>query len=181
MFNGILDWNIPKHLARFRFEDLPGGAVSISVYPLESDSEDVESVPSKNPFFSATYKPMSYLPSFPASTDWAKYVGLDLSLVAPPLPQGKGALGELPGTEKWCKVMPFEYSSKTTLGWWDLKRGVLTEEDALLGGGNAHQEMTNDGRVHENWWPGFGRWRIGLKMEEAKIVFGEGSNWVRPS
>jgi hypothetical protein len=177
----FLDWNIPKHLARFHFEDLPGGAISISVYPLEPDSEVVESIPSKSAFFSATYKPMAHAPSFPASTDWAKHVGLDLNLVAPPLPQGKGALGELPGTDEWCKVLPFEYSSKTTLGWWDLRRGPLTEEDALLGGENADQEVAKDEKVHENWWPGLGRWRIGLKMEDAQIVFVEGSNWVGPS
>jgi hypothetical protein len=105
---------------------------------------------------------MAHSPTFPASTDWAKYVGLDLNLVTPPLPEGKGTLGELPGTEKWCKVMPFEYSPKTTLGWWDLKREGATEEDALLGRGIVGEEVVKNGTVHENWWPGFGRWRIGF-------------------
>jgi len=100
--------------------------------------------------------------------------------VAPPLPQGKGENGEVAGTDAWCEVLPSEYSKKTTLGWWDLKQGgELAEESALLSGNENEERIRQD--AHENWWPGLGRWRIGLKMEDAEIVFPEGRKWIANS
>ena len=29
----------------------------------------------------------------------------------------------------------------------------------------------------ENWWPGLGRWQMGLKLENAIVEFGEGKYW----
>lgn len=74
--------------------------------------------------------------------------------------------------------MPLEWSKKASLGWWDLKRGEATEDDALLadGGGN----LDGDKEINENWWPGSGRWRIGLMMENATIEFPEGKRWAAP-
>jgi hypothetical protein len=172
------DWNIPKHIARFQFEELSNGAISISVYPLQADSSGIESSPSETPFFRAKYKDIPHIPSFPASTGWGKYIGLDLSLVQPPLPEGKGAAGELPGTKQWCKVLPLERSSRTYLGWWDLKRQDSAEREPLLSGSSV-DEVSSEG--NENWWPGIGRWRIGMKMEDATIVFPEGEHWPVPN
>jgi hypothetical protein len=132
----------------------------------------------------ATYKPIPYLPYFPLTTSLSAYVGMDLHIVQPPLPSGKGAQGELAGTDKWCKVLPLEHTKKASLGWWDLKQDVAsnnggsvgdrvpTEEDRLLNG-------TGKGETSgfENWWPGFGRWRIGVKMDNATIKFPEGQSW----
>ncbi|KAG4436734.1 hypothetical protein IFR05_007788 [Cadophora sp. M221] len=177
-WNGRNNWNIPKHLADFEFKPLPNNAVRVSVYPLDSPSPGTKRTRSKSPFFSAVYMPIGYAPSFPLSTSAAKYFGLDLTLVQPPLPDGTNSSEvELVGTEQWCSVMPHESSSKASLGWWDLSMGEATEEDALLdaGGGIEGQET-----VHENWWPGFSRWRIGLMMEDAIIKFPEGKCWAGP-
>ncbi len=112
----------------------------------------------------------------------AKYLGMDMHIVQPPLPEGKGRLGELPGTDRWSKVLVQEYSSRTSMGWWDLRQDgtkdeELTERDTLLGNhvwaGNQEQVGTG----YENWWPGFGRWRIGVKMEDATLMFDEGEHW----
>ncbi|TVY84801.1 hypothetical protein LSUE1_G000828 [Lachnellula suecica] len=176
-WNGRTNWNIPKHLARFQFDELPNGATSISVYPRQADSTGVESKSSDTPFFSATFKTIPYVPSFPASTSISKYVGLDLALVQPPLPEGKGVAGELPGTKEWCKIVPAEYSSKTSLGWWDLQRKEATETEPLLGGGGGESRSVGE----KNWWPGLGRWRIGMKMKDADIEFPEGERWAAGS
>lgn len=32
---------------------------------------------------------------------------------------------------------------------------------------------------YENWWPGIGRWRFGMKMEDATVLFGLSENWTR--
>lgn len=173
----MTDWNIPKHLARFAFTNLPNNAVAIAVYPHDTGGSLSESTPSSTPIFSAIYKPIPYVPSFPISTSIAKYVGIDLSIVQPPLPAGNGSQDELPGTEKWCQSGPLEYSRKTSLGWWDLKQGSANEEDPLLGRGDDCEGRKVE---YENFWPGVGRWRIGLKMEDALINFPEGKHWDGP-
>ncbi|KAG0649548.1 hypothetical protein D0Z07_3489 [Hyphodiscus hymeniophilus] len=177
-WNGRINWNIPKHLARFSFTNLPNGAIAIAVYPNDRNGSPSESTSSSTPIFSAIYKQMSYLPSFPISTGLAKYVGLDISLVQPPLPEGKGSVTELPGTQKWCHSLPLEYSQKTSLGWWDLKQGEADEEEPLL---ERPDGLVNEGKSsYENFWPGMGRWRIGIMMEDATIEFPEGRYWDGP-
>jgi hypothetical protein len=171
-----LDWNIPKHLAKFEFKALPNNSVSISVYPREQNSFGNPSMLDEKPFFTATYKPISYFPKFPSSTNLFKYLGIDLNLVQPPLPQGSKGDVELAGTHQWTMVKSLERSSKTSLGWWDMKQGPQTEEDGLLGG-DFEDSDSSEGRF-ENWWPGIGRWRLGMKMEEATIEFPEGKHWV---
>lgn len=174
-----LDWSIPKHLADFDFKPLANDAVAISVYPLERRPSDSGWTKSRIPFFSAIYKPIPCILSFPMSTSAAKYVGLDLTLVQPPLPESKECpKGELAGTEQWCQIIPFESSKKTSLGLWDLKRGPPTEEDALLGAERAGSGGDQD--EGDNWWPGLGRWRIGMRMEDATIEFPEGKRWNGP-
>lgn len=116
------------------------------------------------PIFTATYQPVSYLPRFPISTSLAKYVGQDLRLAQPPLPHGGADAEELVGTDKWCRVLPYQYSSKTSLGWWDLKQTAVSENDEA-------------GNRTANFWPGFGRWRIGMKMEDAILEFPQPEQW----
>jgi hypothetical protein len=167
---------MPKHLARFTFTNLQDNGIAIAVYPHDTDGSPSEATPSSTPIFSAIYKPISYLPSFPMSTGVARYAGIDISLVQPPLPEGKGSQGELSGTERWSQVLPLEYSSKTSLGWWDLKQVDAGENEPLLG----RESDRRDGEVHENFWPRIGRWRIGMKMEDADIEFPEGKYWDGP-
>lgn len=92
----------------------------------------------------------------------------------PPLPEGSE---ELPGTKEWCKIAAVESSKKTRVGWFDLeqKRSEPTERDALLMVGEDGVKV--DGSW-PNFWPGLGRWRIGIKMEEATIEFPEGEHWT---
>ncbi|KAL2063180.1 hypothetical protein VTL71DRAFT_6252 [Oculimacula yallundae] len=178
-WNGRNNWNIPKHIAEFEFKSLPDGALRISVFPMEFSSPGKIKTRSKSAFFSAVYKPISCAPYFPMSTAAANYVGLDLMLVQPPVPDGKEFGGELVGTEEWCSIIPYEWSKKTSLGWWDLKRGKKAETDALLCGEDEGEgDRGSDEAGHENWWPGFGRWRIGAMMEDAEIKFPEGEHWA---
>jgi hypothetical protein len=167
------DWNIPKHLARFSFETLPGNGLSIAVYPLQDDEPLSGSKSSTTPIFTARYQPISYLPCFPMSTSLAKYIGQDLSLAQPPLPQGRDNAEELVGTDKWRRVLPNEFSSRTSLGWWDLKQDNASEEGGLL----TTVENGEDREGYENFWPGIGRWTIGTKMEDAVIEFPEAVEW----
>lgn len=173
------DWNIPKHLAKFDFKPLPNNGVAISISPLVPGTPGAEWAASKTPFFSATYQPINYLPAFPCSTSLFGYIGIDMTLVQPPVPEGKeSSQGELCGTKEWCAVVPYEYSPKTSLGWWDMKKGGATETDPLLVVSNDESGAEASG--YENWWPGLGRWQIGMMMENATIEFPEGRYWDGP-
>lgn len=163
--NRTQDWNIPKHLARFSFKDLPGNKISIAVYAHDDDKPGRASQSdSPKPLFSAVYQPISYLPRFPISTKVAQYARQDLRLAQPPLPSGPENAEELVGTDQWCRVMPYQFSSKTSLGWWDLKQDNIPE---------------NQGTENslEHFWPGMGRWKIGAKMEDAVVEFPEPERW----
>ena len=123
--------------------------------------------------------PIPYLPYFHFSTRIASYVGLDLSLVQPPLPEGKGKEGELPGTKRWCKLLPVEYSKRVSLGWWDLRQKDVARKSTDGGESVVEGEPDLEGTysVFENWWPGLRRWTIGMKMEDATIEFGGEVHW----
>lgn len=132
--------------------------MKIQVYPTENPK-------STKPFFTATYEPISYLPNFPFSTSILKYLGANPTLVQPPLPEGEGKEGELVGTSEWVKIVPEQYSAKTSLGWWDLKQEGDGDTDA--------SPIIESLSKEENWWPGGGRWKIGARMENATVLFPE--------
>ncbi|KAE8444574.1 hypothetical protein EG329_014498 [Mollisiaceae sp. DMI_Dod_QoI] len=179
-WNGRNNWNIPKHLAHFNFVDLPNGGTQISVHPLLPDASGKNRIESSTPFFTTIFQPISYFPSFTCSTNWAKYVGLDLDLAQPPLPEGQGV--ELVGTQRWCKIVPVETSKTTSLGWYDLRQRSegAGERDPLLGADRGGTEGLGE-EEWENFWPGLGRWRIGIKMEDTVIGFPEGKHWDGPN
>lgn len=83
----------------------------------------------------------------------------------PPLPSGNGVQDELPGTDKWCKILPGQSSRKASLAWVDMSQ--KDETGALQA-------------QHENFWPKLGRWQLGVKMEDCEIDFGEGTYWDAP-
>ncbi|ORY60285.1 uncharacterized protein BCR38DRAFT_349990 [Pseudomassariella vexata] len=164
-WNGRKNWNIPKHLAQFEFRDLPDGSTNVKVYPHDTTGDPTEANPNHTPFFQATIKSVPWLPSFPFSLGWLPYIGVDVSIVQPPLPEGTGSHKELVGTNQWCKIVPNQ-SGKTSLAWIDLSQ---RDDDGKLHG------------QHESFWPGLGRWQLGIKMENTDIVFGMGEYWASPA
>ncbi|MCJ1471384.1 hypothetical protein MMC13_000023 [Lambiella insularis] len=126
------------------------GAMAVKVFPYDTSpgDEGQEAAPAARPFFEATFKPMGYLPRFLLSSKVARWVGVDLRLVQPPLPQGKGGEGVLVGTRRWCAVEPRLGSRKACLGWWDLRQ---EEREGEEGGGIVGR------RTGGRRWGG-GRW-----------------------
>lgn len=157
------DWNIPKHLARFEWKDLPNGAKQCKVFPNDTSGDPTEASPSTTPLFQATFKTVPLVPSFPLSTKWFEYLGVDTSLVQPPVPQGTQP--EAVGTEQWCRSSSVQSASRTHLGWMDLRQ---RDEDGKLTG------------LYENFWPGIGRWQLAVKMENSTFHIGEGKYWRGP-
>ncbi len=163
------DWNIPKHLARFEWTDLPTGAVQVKVFPHDTAGDATESQPSRAPFFQTTFKTVPFVPAIPTSTSLYGYLGIDVSLVGPPLPQGPAE--ELVGTENWAKAVPSMSSRKTHVGWFDMRQA---DND-----GDGDGERTRTGR-HENFWPGRGRWVLGVRMDDAEFAMSEAEQWAPP-
>lgn len=161
------DWNIPKHLARFEFKEDQDGTTHIQVFPHDTTGDASEAAPSSSPFFRASFKTVPYVPSFPSSMGPLKYIGLEPILVHPPLPEGQGSQGELPGTDRWCAVTPGMSSSRTSIGWFDMRQAD-GEGNVVKGGG------------FENFWPGMKRWHLGVRMDDAEIDFPEGRYWESP-
>ncbi|KYK58079.1 hypothetical protein DCS_05092 [Drechmeria coniospora] len=155
-YNGRIHWNCPKHLARFDWDTGPNDSVRVKVYPHDTAGDLTESAPSTAPFFQTSFTPMSYLPPFPFATRWANYLGFQTTLTMPPLPPGQGSQGELPGTDRWCTVVPKQYSPQTRTGWFDMS--MRDADEKLMG-------------EYENFWPGLGRWQLGVKMENARLRF----------
>ncbi|PHH63362.1 hypothetical protein CDD81_6059 [Ophiocordyceps australis] len=161
-YNGRLNWNCPKHLARFVWTPGPNGAMSVSVYPHDANhsADPLETKPSSSPFFQASFSPLRVAPVFPFATRWLSWLGLDTTLVMPPLPAGLAP--ELPGTRRWCSFVPQQYSRRTRLGWFDLAQ---PENTAGL------EKSSADQGAYDHFWPALGRWALGVKMEDAEVVF----------
>ncbi|KAK5630610.1 hypothetical protein RRF57_006325 [Xylaria bambusicola] len=185
--NIFQDWNIPKHLARFEWDHSLDGKTRVRVYAYDTEeanddsySATSESEPSKKFFFQATFQPVRWAPSFPLSFSWLKYVGIDASLVQPPLPDGSqnSSWGreELPGTSRWCKVLPGLSTKRATLGWMDMSQDDATHD----GGGGGVKSGSGYDTEYDNFWPGLRRWNVAIKMQNTDINFGEGLYWDRP-
>ncbi|KAF2968785.1 hypothetical protein GQX73_g4839 [Xylaria multiplex] len=163
-WNGRTNWNIPKHLARFEWDELGDGATGVRVYPHDTTGDSSEPRPCDVPLFQTTLKPIRWVPGFPFYSSWLRYLGLEPCLVQPPLPTGKGSQGELPGTDGWCKIVPGISTKRASLAWADLSQK------------NEQSKLTSSVAC-ENFWPDLGRWQLTLKLEDADIEFPEGIRW----
>ncbi|KAH7034777.1 uncharacterized protein B0I36DRAFT_84049 [Microdochium trichocladiopsis] len=191
-WNGRTNWNIPKHLARFTFTTNPtDNSTTVEVFPHDTTDDTAnpsvqslgsESQPATVPFFRATFHPQRFVPSFPLSLSWISALGMDIGLVQPPLPGNQDASqGELPGTQRWCKIGPNQSTRNASIGWLDMKQ---TADDGGEGEGAAKKGAvtTTAGQIPgcENFWPGMGRWQLAIKMDDAEIDFGHATYWETP-
>ncbi|EAT81211.1 hypothetical protein HBH56_132940 [Parastagonospora nodorum] len=178
-YNGRLNWNIPKHLARFSFSAPPATNTSlpqtldVRVFPPNSTDGD-----GTKPFFSCTLTPWRWVPAIPVNM---AYVPMSMVLTQPPCPQAAGQraavesemLLESPinpndisekneeavlvGTERWCA---------TELGARSWARGCWVETHA--------GEEVEEGK----WWPkGVRTWGVGGWLEDGVFEFPEAVEW----
>ncbi|RAR06250.1 MFS general substrate transporter [Stemphylium lycopersici] len=185
-YNGRLNWNIPKHLARFTFSapatmqgQSPPRDLTVRVFP--PGTQDGDGV---NPFFSATIKPWQWVPAIPVST---KYIPMNFTLVQPPIPEAQGhkqaakeaidgphtdpydldpekGLAVLVGTESW-RTFDISASSPRARGCW-----VEVHE-----GGQGEQSGDEE---CETFFPRrLGTWSIGAWMEEVDWNIGGVVEW----
>ncbi|OAK97761.1 hypothetical protein IQ06DRAFT_280464, partial [Phaeosphaeriaceae sp. SRC1lsM3a] len=113
-YNGRLNWNIPKHLARFSFSSPTSSSSSSSsslspltvrVFPPNSSPGD-----STPPFFACTLQPFRWLPAIPVNTS---YVPISLLMAQPPCPAAPGqAAAALFEVEQERKIDAYDISEK---------------------------------------------------------------------
>lgn len=95
IYNGRVNWNVPKHPARFEFKGLSKLETGISVYPPSAGGGELAEAP---PFFSVVVcKAGSFLPSIPFSSN---VIPFDAKLVLPPLTASPSD-PTLAGTDSW--------------------------------------------------------------------------------
>ncbi|KAI4689155.1 hypothetical protein J4E81_007872 [Alternaria sp. BMP 2799] len=185
-YNGRLNWNIPKQLARFSFSapPTPPGAsppstLTVQVFPPGTKEGDGGA-----PFFACTLKPWQWVPPMPLNT---KYLPLSMAAAQPPLPSAPGhekAVKEvqeglqiddydidikkmdavLVGTQKW---RAFDIAAVTPRA-----RGCWVE---------VHEKKESEAveEAEENWWPrGLGAWSVGAWMEDVDWKLGEVVEWT---
>ncbi|KAL5113801.1 hypothetical protein ACEQ8H_008302 [Pleosporales sp. CAS-2024a] len=180
-YNGRLNWNIPKHLARFTFSapptqhnTRPPQALDVRVFPPGTSHGDAVS-----PFFSCTLTPWRWIPAIPVNT---AYVPIKMLSVQPPCPEAPGQqaaalfeaelktpidaydVGEkneeavLVGTERWCATN-FEAQSRARGCWVKMHTG---------------EEVVKEGK---HWPQGLKPWSVGVWMEGAEFEFGKPIEW----
>ncbi|KAF1968273.1 hypothetical protein BU23DRAFT_480788 [Bimuria novae-zelandiae CBS 107.79] len=185
-YNGRLNWNIPKHLARFSFSSppTPSGTpppsfLSVKVYaPGSSEGDGVA------PFFSVNLRPWKYVPAIPVNL---KYLPFKMWHAQPPIPTPSGFLraaeqeiadkregrtvGEyevsaknevavMPGTESW-RAFDADGTVKRARGCWvEVVRSETAGEEE---GKYFPQELRP--------------WSVGGWCEEAVLKIGKGVEW----
>ena len=178
-YNGRLNWNIPKHLARFSFSapptpqgKTPPQSLTVQVFP--PGTKDGDGV---MPFFACTLKPWQWIPALPVNT---KYIPISLTVAQPPIPEPAGhkaaakaaiegpkvdeydidpekSLAVLPGTDRWCI---FDIAATTPRA-----RGCWVE---------VHEQSGETREEDEIFFPkGLGTWRIGGWVEDVNWAIGD--------
>lgn len=72
------------------------------------------------------------------------------------------------GSDRWCSFTPKIRSWKSSFGWFDMQQA----------GGHDNETPGEDVPSPEsNFWPGWGRWRMGVYMKDAVAVFEEPKTW----
>lgn len=184
-YNGRLNWNIPKHLARFTFSApaTPQGTppphnLTVRVFP--PGTQDGDGVP---PFFACRLTPWKWVPAVPVNMRWAP---ISMMQVQPPIPEPAGhkravaaeiedqesgvvvdpydispknEVAVAPGTERWCA---FDIGGKVRRA-----RGCWVE---MLEVGGKEGEQA--------YWPqGVRPWRFGGWMEDAVLEIEKPLEW----
>jgi len=147
----------------------------VKVYPHDTTGDPTEATPAEKPWFQMKFSDtVTGLVNIPFTAELYDYLGINATLVQPPLPSGQdssAAYGELPGTDHWAATVPGQASTHTTLGLFDLDQG----------GGDVVEDGSGVNAVGDeyfpNFWPGLPRFTIGLRLADAKVTFSAPEIW----
>lgn len=165
-YNGRKNWNLPKHMARFRFTDLSKGGEQQPLLSTQDHAGPVKvevfanEASATTPFFSATlFPPQVPLPYLPFSSTWLTSLGINPPLLQPPLPAGRTS--EECGTNEWKRSTAKLSSRKSSMRWCHMSMAQASPDRGM------RPFLPADAG---KWWA---RWLVALKMEDAILEIGE--------
>jgi hypothetical protein len=184
-YNGRLNWNIPKHLARFVFSApptlkgaTPPSSLTVEVFPPGTSEGD-----GVRPFFACTLTPWTWVPALLLNT---RYIPKTLVIAQPPIPETAGhqaaaeealagpnidpydldpakELSICVGTPRWCAFSVTARVPKARGCWVE----IMSEKGKM---GERDKEKT--------WFPGdLKPWRVGSWCEEVEWTIGKPVEW----
>ncbi|KAJ8112008.1 hypothetical protein OPT61_g5522 [Boeremia exigua] len=185
-YNGRLNWNIPKHLARFSFSEpvTPAGATPpqdlvVKVYaPGTEDGDGVQ------PFFACKLTPWRWVPAVPFKMSWAP---ISMVQVQPPIPEPTGhkraVVAELEDRKSGVKIDPYDISPRN-----EVAVAVGTDRWCAFDiGGNVQRargcwvEVLNaagGSDEEQRYWPkGVKPWAVGGWLEDAVLEIEKPLEW----
>ncbi|KAG9383011.1 hypothetical protein A1F94_006932 [Pyrenophora tritici-repentis] len=176
-YNGRLNWNIPKNLARFSFSapptvqgQTPPKSLTVQVFPPGTTDGDGEA-----PFFACTLKPWQWIPAIPVNT---KYMPISLTVAQPPIREHPGHKAAAKAAIEGPPVDEYDLDPKkaeAVLVGTDRWRAVDCSSSAPRARGcwvEVHENETKEQDDGEKtWFPkNLGTWAVGGWLEELFII-----------
>lgn len=185
-YNGRLNWNIPKHLARFSFSApvtaqgaSPPKDLTVKVFsPGTEDGDGVQ------PFFACKLTPWQWIPAIPFDMSWAP---ISLMHVQPPIPTPAGhanaVAAELEDQMRGLEIDPYDISSKNEVAvavgtdrWcaFDIGGKVRKARGCWVEVLDAAVDGEDKGKY---WTKGVKPWSFGGWLEDAMLEIEEPLEW----
>lgn len=185
-YNGRLNWNIPKHLARFSFSApiTPAGTsppqdLTVKVFP--PGTEDGDGV---QPFFACKLTPWRWVPPVPVNMGW---VPISMKHVQPPIPEPeahkRAVTVEFEGRRNGTNINPYDISAKNEVAvaagtdrWcaFDISGKVQRARGCWV----EILKTGVQGGEGEKYWPKGGTpWSFGGWMEDAVLEIEKPLEW----
>lgn len=176
IIKGRINWNTPKHLARFQFsspvvsssDPHPPSKLEVSVFPPAPTST--------TPFFSATIQPFTFPPAVLFQNSWLP--SYFAKVVIPPIPSAMSAPAGAwveeeeqaeaifaAGSDEWCEFQ-IRLKTKKARGCWVTM--------------NSPEKDSDEDEKLKKWWPQGHNWKpwvLGLWIEDADLRIEKGIKW----
>jgi hypothetical protein len=188
VYNGRLNWNIAKHLARFDFSHppTPSGSpppaeLTFKVFPAGSKDGD-----GALPFFACTLTPFTWIPPVPINTSW---MPLNMTQVLPPIPAAAGHNEAVAVESEDSKIDPYDINPRTeasllvgTENWTAFPinaksraRGCWVKVHEL--GKDPNEDIRAVEEASKYWPQGVQPWSIGAWMEDSVMEIPQPIEW----
>ena len=74
------------------------------------------------------------------------------------------------GTNEWMRLSPIQRSKKCRIIWLDMEQ---PRKRSAAAKGEQQSNTPSKECKEDYWWPGFGRWRLGMSCEDLTLELGE--------
>ena len=187
-YNGRLNWNIAKHLARFDFSHplTPSGSTPPEELTLKVFAAGSKDGDGALPFFACTLTPFKWFPPVTVNTNW---MPLDMTQVLPPIPAAPGHKEAAAAEAAGSKIDAYDVNPKTeasvlagTENWTAFPinavsraRGCWVKVHEL--GKDPSEDIRAVEEASKYWPQGVQPWSIGAWMEDSVMEIPQPLEW----